>query len=335
MQKELFHNKELLSSTYVPTFRIHWFDFDWTKIGEDELRFFKVAVQSNDQAKLVREALKGFTTFEGMFKNEKFVQWVQAGLKDETSVQLFQADLNGVEIEVKPLLILPKSDVEIREEESDVVTVLHEFILDKKTLDLLKMFMADDEGVKKLRDFLGRFTVLDDMLSSKELDTMPILKAILEDQNKVRFLEEAVKDEEKLESFRTGLMDKEKLFAYSNTLGDTNLRSPFRQVRNNMNQVFSLRVAIKDDDRAELFRAALKNKEQVEKFMNALKQKKLANIFRSILQDQDKVGFLKSAVADEYYTTFEEVLQRNEREKLAKEMLQYLKALEQKEDRNP
>ncbi|KAL7688943.1 hypothetical protein Plhal304r1_c017g0061251 [Plasmopara halstedii] len=58
-----------------------------------------------------------------------------------------------VENKVKSSLLLPKGDVLVKEEEADVVTILHKFIPNMKTLHLLKMFMADNEGVKDLEVF--------------------------------------------------------------------------------------------------------------------------------------------------------------------------------------
>ncbi|KAL7688938.1 hypothetical protein Plhal304r1_c017g0061201 [Plasmopara halstedii] len=322
----------------------------WRYINEDQLRLFKAAVQSNDQAKLVRETLAGFSkgasfalnrggtkmkrTFKRMFKSEKFVQWLQAGFKDEKSVQSLQSELDGEEIERKLSLLLSKSGVDMMEIEGDVVRIVHKIPV-KENLHLLKTFMADSEGVKIFRSFFERLTLLDDMLSSTELDTVPILKEILEDQNKVQFLKEVVKDKVKLESFRIDLADKKKMNALWDTLGDTNPGASYDQVIKDINQVFSLRVATKDDVRARLFRAALEDKQQVEKFVNALEKKKLANIFISLLQDEEKLSWLNSAVANDYYPTFELILQIRDREKLAEEMLQYLNALEPKENLNP
>ncbi|KAL8001527.1 hypothetical protein Plhal703r1_c18g0082331 [Plasmopara halstedii] len=351
-QEELFSDELALTSTSVDSSRFYLFVDDiWREISEDQLRLFKAAVQSKGQAKLVREALEGIrkgasvamnlggmdmkASFKGMLKNEKFVQWLQEELKDEKSVQLLQTNLYGLENEVKPSLLLPKDDVEMMAEKADVVTIPQKNIPDIHTLHLLKMFLADNEGVDILRDVLGRLTLLDDMLSSTELDTVPILKAILADQNKVLILKEVMKDEVKLESFRMVLGDDQKMYAFWHNLRGNIMKSAFETIVEDMNQVFSLRVATKDDVRARLFRAALKDKLQVEKFVNALEKKKLTNIFRSILQDEEKMSWLKSAVADDYYMTFEEILQRRDRVKLAEEMLQHLTALKQKGNRNP
>ncbi|CEG44536.1 uncharacterized protein PHALS_00892 [Plasmopara halstedii] len=253
-QEELFSDELALTSTSVDSSRFYLFVDDiWREISEDQLRLFKAAVQSKGQAKLVREALEGIrkgasvamnlggmdmkASFKGMLKNEKFVHWLQEELKDEKSVQLLQTNLYGLE---------------------------NENIPDIHTLHLLKMFLADNEGVDILRDVSGRLTLLDDMLSSTELDTVPILKAILADQNKVLILKEVMKDEVKLESFRMVLGDDQKMYAFWHNLRGNIMKSAFETIVEDMNQVFSLRVATKDDVRARLFRAALKDKLQID-----------------------------------------------------------------------
>ncbi|KAL8001514.1 hypothetical protein Plhal703r1_c18g0082201 [Plasmopara halstedii] len=298
------------------------------KLNEGQVRLLKAAVQSNYHAGLVKEALEAYSqvaesarmlggqemedTIKALLDDEKLMQRLQEVLKDKRAVQLLQANSNDVmDLEHLPLP-LKKDGVEIKEENDEVVTNLLKLITNRDTLQPLNMFAADNERVTRLTNVIERFKLLDDMLSSTELDTVSTLEAILVDQDKVSFLKEAMKDDQRLKLFKEALEDKKKIDVFRNGLGDNNLRMVFDQVIKDMNQVFSLRVAIKDDDRVRFFRAALEDKKQVEEFVNALNQKKLANIFRSILKEEKQV----------------------DREMLAAEMLEYLKSLDEVTDRS-
>ncbi|KAL7688965.1 hypothetical protein Plhal304r1_c017g0061471 [Plasmopara halstedii] len=306
----------------------------FNNLDKDEVRLFKAAVQSRYQAKLVKEALEAISngvslardfnmevTFKAMLKDEELVRQLQAVLKDERAMQSLQAMLKD-----GPLLP-PKGVVEMKEEKVDDATKLISLIKKEDTLQLLEMFMADNEHVKILKDAVVRFTAVDDMLSSTELDTVTILQAILDDPIKVQILENALKDEAHLSLFKKVLEDKEKIHKFRVELPDKTQQDALDQVFEDMNQVFSLRVALIDDGRLELLRAAVNDNEKVMDVVDFLKKKKLVNIFRSLLDSKKKINWLGAATST-HYKQVQHALQRRDRRMFAMELFNHLESLE-------
>ncbi|CEG46716.1 uncharacterized protein PHALS_03399 [Plasmopara halstedii] len=126
--------------------------------------------------------------------------------------------------------------------------------------DRLKLF-------EKAVETSGRLT-FEDMLSSTELDPVKPFQAILSDQKKVILLKEAVRDEEHLNKFRLVLDSKSSTninYELKSVLVGKEWAKKFDMVLEDMNLVFFLRVAVKDNDRAK-FRAALEEQTQFQVF---------------------------------------------------------------------
>ncbi|KAL8001503.1 hypothetical protein Plhal703r1_c18g0082091 [Plasmopara halstedii] len=324
-QRQLFSRKEveLVMPKLDPEYETYK-GFSWSEFTEDEVRLFKAALQSNEYAILVREALKAnrqvasfanklgeqnaVNTFMWMLNQEELVQMLQAVLKDVNAVQVAE---------------------EIRNENSDLssyfmkhgadTTIFRYWFANDDRLRVLETSMMDENSLTMFKDALGsagQLKLVADMLSSTELDTVTILKSILDDEIIVKYLKEAVKDDKSLESFRLAL---------EHTIDVKNIKSKaghgLKAVLNDMNQVFSLRVAIKDDSRATLFRAALEDKKHEDDFFKALNEKRLTNVFISILAENEKLEWLERAVAKGRYGRLE--FDRDDK-MLADEMVKYI-----------
>ncbi|CEG37777.1 uncharacterized protein PHALS_05833 [Plasmopara halstedii] len=357
LKNSLSTKRAMLTATIdIPNFYFEGFSrLDFT---EDQVRLLKAALQYADQTILVREALKANRqvssfanklgkktvedTFKLMLKNEELVQELQAVLLDNEAVQLLKKimkEVNGVEAF---LLRLPKRGAGITPKEFEVMTKLEGLIRDEDTFSVLKTAMKHADSLTMFKDALaseGRLKLVEDMLSSTELDSATILKGILDEENKVQLLKEAVKDDTRLKLFRSALEDKKGVKKFKSALEDKGVRK-FRSalkykklkgeldaVLKDMNQVFFLRVAVKDQTRANLFRAALEDKEHMEEFLNVLNEQKLANVFRPMLNEKYQLEWLEKAVSTETVGEFTRRMDKRDQWMLIDEIIKYLDSI--------
>ncbi|KAL7681442.1 hypothetical protein Plhal304r1_c057g0143561 [Plasmopara halstedii] len=317
------------------------------RFSKDQLRLFKAALQFTDQTILVRKALQAnrqassfakklvgetaVATFKSMLENEELVQGLQAVLLDNEAVRLLKAIMREVNGVGDFSLLLTNLGAEMNSKEVEVVTKLDQLIKDEKTLELLKTSMVDASSVTMFKDALeseGRLKLVDDMLSSTELDSATILNGILDNKKRVQFLKEVLQDDTRLKLFRSALDDKIGVKMFKSALKDKKLVKGIDAVLKDKNQVFFLRVAVKDKGLANLFQAALEDKdtEHVENFLKALNEKKLANVFRSLLNEKFNVGWLETAVGTEGRKITRD-LDKSERCMLLDEMIEYVDSL--------
>ncbi|CEG47789.1 uncharacterized protein PHALS_05125 [Plasmopara halstedii] len=282
-------------------------DFDWSQIDDNQIRLYKAALSSEDNAKLMREALmekshaaafkeklndkKMEETFEALLIDKKLVESLQKVLKDENQLSLLHASFEGLKDPVYSTSILKKVDMN------------H----DQASLndDRLKLF-------EKAVETSGRLTLVEDMLSSTELDPVKPFQAILSDQKKVELLKEALRDEEHLNKFRLVLdskSSKNSEYELESELVDKEWAKKFDMVLKDMNLVFFLRVAVLDNDRAKLFKAALEEQAQFQVFEK--EEKQLHN--------------LKMVVSYELYWEFKHYFDFIDRTMLGIEMVKWLK----------
>ncbi|KAL7689084.1 hypothetical protein Plhal304r1_c017g0062701 [Plasmopara halstedii] len=238
-------------------------DFDWSQIDDNQIRLYKAALSSEDNAKLMREALmekshaaafkeklndkKMEETFEALLIDKKLVESLQKVLKDENQLSLLQASLEDLR------------------DSGEVMKLLQLLVTDEDRLRLLEASLNDDrlKLFEKAVETSGRLTLVEDMLSSTELDPVKPFQAILSDQKKVELLKEALRDEEHLNKFRLVLdskSSKNSEYELESELVDKEWAKKFDMVLKDMNLVFFLRVAVLDNDRAKLLKRLWRNK---------------------------------------------------------------------------
>ncbi|KAL7680363.1 hypothetical protein Plhal304r1_c066g0153701 [Plasmopara halstedii] len=319
-------------------------EIDWLQLNDDQIRLFRAALQSEYHAKLVRESLKEKShvaaykkklgdenmvkTFEALLNDEKFVELLQKVLKDEYLVQILKEALQLKHPRYR-ISGLRKRHAKLKLIEADVNDNLQMLVTDHDKAKLIIASLAGDVDLKlfgKAFEAARRLKLVEDMLSSTELDTMKTLEAIFTDQTKVQLLREAVKDDEHLKKFRLILDDTNSFLDDRRALVDENLADVFDNLLKDMNHVFFLRVAIKDDDRVSLFRAVLEGKEQVKKFGEALNKKSLVYVFRSILQEEKQLRWLEKAVLENSYQDCKAVMDSRDRMMLDKELFEHLES---------
>ncbi|KAL7680194.1 hypothetical protein Plhal304r1_c068g0155921 [Plasmopara halstedii] len=321
-------------------------EIDWSMLTDDQMRLFKAALQSPDLAKLVREALEaenqvasvekelGYETvgkaLMAVMNDNDLMQSLKAELNEEELVRLLKASLDDDKhLENLPLL-LTHGDFKLKLNQKELQALVTNM---QKILPYFKLSLLDGKRVTLLEKALeleARFNLVEDMLSSTELNTAKSLEVILNDQGIVQLLKKIVENPNHLMEFRSVLEDKGCMPKFTTALGDTNLAKVLDAVLRNIDLVFFLRVAIKDDDRVKLFRAALEKKEQVNEFLEALDKKKLANVFRSILEEEHQVRLLRKAVSVDHREAFKNALNLRDRKMLKEEMVTYLKSVDVK-----
>ncbi|CEG42994.1 uncharacterized protein PHALS_13223 [Plasmopara halstedii] len=288
------------------------------------------ALQSEDNAKLVVKALEEknlAAAFNNKLGGERIVKTFKALLNDENLAETLQNVINNkylVWILKESLkrndLLYPKSCLTegyetLKPSKVDVMNVLQMLVMDNENSQLIKATLEIAVDLKMLgKAFEGarRLNSVEDMLGRTELDTVESLNAIFDDQEKVQLLREAVRYEDHFKKFRLVLDDKKRFSRHKKELADEKWAEKFDALLEDMNLVFFLRVAIKDDGRAKLFRAALE---------------------RSILEEDKQLHWLKEAVSEDFGGNFKVALDLRDRKLLVEEIVKYLEPLVEDERR--
>ncbi|KAL7690182.1 hypothetical protein Plhal304r1_c013g0050131 [Plasmopara halstedii] len=156
---------------------------------------------------------------------------------------------------------------------------------------------------KKALEEEGRLILVEDMLSSTELDTVELLKAILRNQDRVQLFKEALKNEEHLKLFRLALDNRLKFPSFM-------ISSMMRNSRKSLMQHLRMLTVI-------FFSKWLSR-------MICIDQKKLTNVFRSILKEEEQLDWLKNAVHEDIFWQVRNALDMRDRKMLIEEAMLHL-----------
>ncbi|KAL7688985.1 hypothetical protein Plhal304r1_c017g0061681 [Plasmopara halstedii] len=309
--------------------------FDWALFDADQVRLFKAILQSNDQVELVKKALtksNQVELFKAALSDEKSVKMFEAVLQDKKAMQLLievVGDSQHLDVLEKALSKAGSKEVlDAALFNAQVRDMLDEVVKIDQNLWLLKEIVKDHRHVELLTAALKKqeqLILVEDMLSSTELDSMNMFKALLAHKKKVDLLKEAVRDDTRLELFRLLLEGDQVISQFKTALGNEDFAEVIHTILNDVNQVFFLRVAIKDDDRVNSFQAALHDRTQIENFEAVLSKKKLKNVFRAMLKNEEQLAWLQLAVENDFQ--FKSDLIKRDQRMLATEMLEYLKTV--------
>ncbi|CEG38516.1 uncharacterized protein PHALS_08585 [Plasmopara halstedii] len=225
-------------------------------LHDDQICFLKAALQSEDNAKLVGKLKNHAAAFKEELDDEKMVKTIEALLSDENLAETLQIVLEDKYLVwiLKESLKLndplyPKSrffkgHVTLKPSKVDFFNSLQMLVKDNEKSQLIKASLEDDVDLKLWKSFRGSKTLklVEDMLGRTQLDTVQSLK--------------------RFSTIRRNLVldDKKRFSKHKNELADEEWMGKFDALLEDMNLVFFLGVAIKDDGRAKLFRAALRKK---------------------------------------------------------------------------
>ncbi|CEG41719.1 uncharacterized protein PHALS_12050 [Plasmopara halstedii] len=310
----------------------------WLQFGDDYTRLLKAALQSDDNTNYVSGALTRnphIAEFKKKLNDVKLVKTFEQLLSDGERVELLLESVGElVNFKSSPGI----SGVATNKKQDEIVEKLQLLVTDEDSFQLLKISL-NDEHLDSFFDALDarkHLKLVEDMLSSTEINTVKSFKDILEDQNKVQSLAQALLTKESLENFRMSLDNKNIYTKKRSDLVEQENLKALDELLNDLDQVFFLRVAVRDNVRAELFRAALEKVQgkefkdvlnevnPVETFEVVLNKRNLVNVFKSALEDEKQLECLKNAVSVERREEFKSFFDSRDQKMFYEELEQQL-----------